>query len=239
MGRAFEYRRAAKEKRWAKMSKLFPKLGKQITLAARNGSPNPELNPLLRMAIQNAKAANLPKDNIEAAIKRATSKDEKDLEEIVYEGYGPHAIALMIECTTDNPVRTVANLRSYLTRSGGSLGTTGSVGYLFERRGVFRVGAAGLNIEDLELELIDHGLEELFPEEDELVIFTPYEEFGAMQKALEGRGIEVKSANLQRFPTAYKELNAEQRADMQKLLDKMDEDDDIQAVYHTMSEEEA
>jgi YebC/PmpR family DNA-binding regulatory protein len=235
MGRAFEYRRAAKEKRWGKMSRVFPKLAKAITFAAKQGGPNPETNPMLRMAVQNAKAENMPKDNIEAAIKRATAKDEKNLEEIVYEGYGPHGVAVMIECTTDNPTRTVANVRSYLTRAGGSLGKSGSVDYLFTRRGVFRIPAAG-NIEDLELELIDFGLEELFAEDEEYVVLTLFESFGEMQKGLEAKGIEVIKADVQRFPNAYAELTDKQKEDVFNLLDKIEDDDDVQAVYHTMAE---
>ncbi|MBX3101535.1 MAG: YebC/PmpR family DNA-binding transcriptional regulator [Bacteroidetes bacterium] len=237
MGRAFEYRRAAKEKRWGKMSRVFPKLAKAITFAAKTGGANPDLNPLLRMAIQNAKSENMPKDNIDAAIKRAAGRDLKDLEEVVYEGYGPHGIAVIVECTTDNIMRTVANLRSYLTRSGGSLGKTGSVDYLFTRRGVFNIDATGQDLETLELELIDYGLEEMILEEDgECVLLTPYERFGDMQKELEVRGIPVTTATLQRFPNAYTAVTAEQSADLQKLLDKLDDDDDVQAVYHSAGE---
>lgn len=235
MGRAFEYRRAAKEKRWSKMSRIFPKLAKAITFAAKNGGPNPEVNPALRVAIQNAKADNMPKDNIEAAIKRAAAKDLKDLEEVVYEGYGPHAVAIMVECTTDNTTRTVANVRSYFNKVGGSLGKSGTVDYLFTRRGVFRFPAEGQSIEDLELELIDFGLEELFQEDDELVLLTPFESFGDMQKELERRGIAVNKSELQRFPNATTELTDEQIADVEKLIDRLEEDDDVQAVYHTMA----
>jgi YebC/PmpR family DNA-binding regulatory protein len=236
MGRAFEYRRAAKEKRWDKMSRVFPKLAKSITFAAKNGGPNPDTNPLLRMAIQNAKSENMPKDNIENAIKRAVDKDVAGLEELVYEGYGPHGIAVVVECTSDNPTRTVANMRSYFTRAGGSLGKTGSNEFLFTRRGVFRVPLAGLNLEDLELELIDFGLEELIPEDEELVILTPFEDFGSMQRGLEERNMAVSKAELIRFPNSTKELTDEQKAEVQKMIDKMEDDDDVQAVYHTMAE---
>jgi YebC/PmpR family DNA-binding regulatory protein len=234
MGRAFEYRRAAKEKRWAKMSRIFPKLGKAITVAAKAGGPNPDANAMLRMAIQNAKAENLPKENIDAAIKRATSKEDKDLQELLYEGYGPHGVAMMVECTTDNPVRTVANLRTYFSRSGGELGKNGSVDYLFTRRGVFRIDAAGRDLDELEFDLIDHGLEELMPEDEEIVLFTPFDAFGAMQKALESKGIPVKQAKLERFPLSTKELSPEQVADMEKLIDKLEDDDDVQEIYHAM-----
>jgi YebC/PmpR family DNA-binding regulatory protein len=237
MGRAFEYRRAAKEKRWGKMSRVFPKLAKAITFAAKTGGANPDLNPLLRMAIQNAKSENMPKDNIDAAIKRAAGRDLKELEEVVYEGYGPHGIAVIVECTTDNIMRTVANLRSYLTRSGGSLGKSGSVDYLFTRRGVFNIDPTGQDVESLELELIDFGLEEMIVEEDgECILLTPYEQFGDMQKELEARGIAVNNASLQRFPNAYTAVTEEQAADMQKLMDKLEDDEDVQAVYHTMAE---
>lgn len=235
MGRAFEYRRAAKEKRWGKMSRVFPKLARAITFAAREGGPEPEVNAKLRLAIQNAKAENMPKDNIEAAIKRAVAKDEKDLEEVVYEGYGPHGIAVMVECTTDNTVRTVANVRSYFNKAGGSLGKSGSVDYLFTRRGVFRIPAADLDRETLELELIDFGLEELIEEDDELVLLVLFEHFGDMQKGLEEKGIEVLRADVQRFPNAVQELAEDQQQSIQTLLDKMEEDDDVQAVYHTMA----
>lgn len=237
MGRAFEYRRAAKEKRWGKMSRVFPKLAKAITFAAKTGGANPDLNPLLRMAIQNAKSENMPKDNIDAAIKRAAGRDLKELEEVVYEGYGPHGIAVIVECTTDNIMRTVANLRSYLTRSGGSLGKSGSVDYLFTRRGVFNIDPTGQDVESLELELIDFGLEEMIVEEDgECILLTPYEQFGDMQKELEARGIAVNNASLQRFPNAYTAVTEEQAVDMQKLMDKLEDDEDVQAVYHTMAE---
>lgn len=234
MGRAFEYRKAAKEKRWSKMSRIFPKLAKAITFAAKAGGPNPDVNPALRVAIQNAKSDNMPKDNIEAAIKRAAAKDLKDMEEVVYEGYGPYGVAVMVECTTDNPTRTVANVRSYFNKSGGSLGKSGTVDYLFTRRGVFNIPAEGQNPEDLELELIDFGLEELIVEEDELTLLTPYESFGDMQKELERRGIPVSRSALQRFPNAMTELSDEQAADIEKLIDRIEEDEDVQAVYHTM-----
>lgn len=236
MGRAFEYRRAAKEKRWAKMSRIFPKLAKQITYAAKTGGPNPDTNPLLRMAIQNAKANNLPKDNVEAAIKRATEKELKNLEELVYEGYGPHGVAVLIECTTDNPTRTVANLRLYLSKAGGSLGKSGSVDYLFTRRGVFRIPAAGQDMEALEFELIDFGLEELIPEEEELVLLVPFESFGEMQKGLESKNIAYTQATVERFPNSTTKLTPEQTADLEKMLDRIEDDEDVQSVYTSMEQ---
>lgn len=235
MGRAFEYRRAAKEKRWAKMSAVFPKLSKAITFAARNGGPDPNLNPLLRMAIQNAKKENMPKDNIDSAIKRAIDKDAQGLEEVRYEGYGPHGIAFLVESTTDNTNRTVANLRTHFGRCGGSLGKSGTVEHLFTRQGVFRIPAAGQDIETLELELIDHGLEELIPEEDEIVLLVAFENFGEMQKGLEAKGIAIEKAEVQWFPNMTTEVTPEQQADVEKLLGKLDEDDDVQAVYTTMA----
>jgi YebC/PmpR family DNA-binding regulatory protein len=236
MGRAFEYRKAAKEKRWGKMSRVFPRLSKAITLAAKMGGPNVEVNGQLRMAIQNAKNENMPKDNIDAAIKRATNKEESDLQEVVYEGYGPHGIAILIECTTNNPTRTVANIRSYLTRGGGSLGKTGSLDFIFTRRGVFTVESAGLDLESLELELIDFGLEEMIEEEGELVLITPFESFGEMQKGLEAKGIKVLNADKRRFPNTTVSLTPEQAADIEKMVDKIDDDDDVHAVFTNANE---
>lgn len=236
MGRAFEYRRAAKEKRWAKMSSVFPKLAKAITIAARNGGPDITVNSSLRMAIQNAKRENMPKDNIEAAIKRATDKNEKGLEEVVYEGYGPNGIAVMVECATDNTTRSIANVRTIFSKAGGSVGKSGTVDYLFTRSAVFRIAAAGQSIDDLELELIDYGLEELFAEDDELVLLAPFESFGEMQKGLEAKGIPILKADVQRFPNSTTALTAEQFAALDTFLEKLDNDDDVQAVYHNAAE---
>jgi YebC/PmpR family DNA-binding regulatory protein len=235
MGRAFEYRKAAKEKRWGKMSRIFPKLAKAITVAARNGGPNPEVNPALRMAIQNAKSENMPKDNIEAAIKRAVAKDQKDLEEVVFEGYGPFGVAIIVECSTDNNQRTVANIRSYFNKANGALGKSGSVDYLFSRRAVFRIPKVE-DVESLELELIDFGLEEIITEEDEMVLITEFESFGTMQKALEDRKIEINKAEILRFPNTYTELTPEQQTTINNLVDKIEDDDDVNAVYTTMAE---
>src|SRR5690606_25652775 len=197
MGRAFEFRKARKMKRWDAMAKGFTRMGKEIAMAVKQGGPDPETNARLRVAMQNAKGINMPKDRIEAAIKRASSKDEKDLEEIVYEGYGPHGVAILVECATDNSTRSVANIRSYFNKAGGSVGKTGSLDFIFNRKGVFKVKAEGINIEELELELIDFGLEEIQKEEDLLFIYTPFDEFGNMSKALEEKGLEVISAELQ------------------------------------------
>ena len=234
MGRAFEYRKASKMKRWANMAKVFTKIGREINIAIKDGVADPAYNPRLRLAILNARKANMPKANVDAAIKRATSKDADDYQEVVYEGYGPHGIAFLIETTTNNPTRTVANMRLYLNRSGGSLGTSGSVDYMFERKGMFRIKAEGQNPEELEFELIDFGLDELRVEDDEIVLYTLFSEFGTMQKALEDRNIEVENAELIRLTNVTKKLNDEQAEDLIKLIDKFDEDEDVANVFHTM-----
>ena len=241
MGRAFEFRKERKFKRWAKMAVQFTRLGKEIAMAVKSGGPNPESNSRLRTAIQNAKAVNMPKDRVEAAIKRASSKDEKDYEEIVYEGYAPHGVAVLVETATDNTNRTVANVRSYFTKVGGTLGKTGSLDFVFSRKSVFRFDPKDNDLEELEFELIDAGLEDLFVETDEegndvAVIHTAFEDFGKMQKTLEEKGIEVKQAKLERIPQSFVKVSEEQAADVIKLIDKLEEDDDVQAVYHNMEE---
>jgi YebC/PmpR family DNA-binding regulatory protein len=235
MGRAFEFRRARKEKRWDRMAKAFTKLGKEISMAVKQGGPDPTTNPRLRVAIQNAKGVNMPKDKVESAIKRASSKDQGDFQEVVYEGYGPHGIAILVECATDNPTRTVANVRSYFNRAGGSLGTTGSLDFLFERKGVFHLPKDEVNMEELELELIDYGAEDIFVEDDEVVVHTQFADFGAMQKALEEKNIPVTSASLQRIPTNTTDISDEAADEIVTLLEKIEDDDDVQAVYHTMA----
>jgi len=241
MGRAFEFRKERKFKRWAKMAVQFTRLGKEIAIAVKEGGPHPEGNSRLRTAIQNAKAVNMPKDRIEAAIKRASEKDAKGYEEHVYEGYGPHGVPILIETATDNTNRTVANIRSYFTKAGGSLGKTGSLDFIFQRKSIFRFAASDdLDIEELELALIDGGLEELYVEADEegndlVVVQTSFEDFGNMQKLLEEKGIEVKSAKLERISLSNTEVSEEQSADVMKLIDKLEEDDDVQAVYHNMA----
>jgi YebC/PmpR family DNA-binding regulatory protein len=235
MGRAFEFRRARKEKRWDWMAKTFTKIGKEISMAVRQGGADPENNPRLRTIIQTAKTSNMPKDRVEAAIKRASSKDEKDYEELVYEGYGPYGVAILVETATDNPTRTVASIRMYFTRGGGTLGKTGSLDFVFTRKGVFRFDAAGLDREELEFEGIDHGLEEITEEEGELVVYTPYTEFARMQKFLEEKGINVTSAQLQRIPTSSVALTAEQEDEIMELIEKFEQDEDVQAVYHNVS----
>jgi YebC/PmpR family DNA-binding regulatory protein len=234
MGRAFEYRKATKMKRWANMAKVFTKIGREIAMACKEGVADPEYNPRLRMAIQNAKQANMPKANVDAAIKRASAKDAEDYAEVVYEGYGSHGIAFLVETTTNNPTRTVANIRMYFNRSGGSLGTSGSVDYMFTRKAMFRISAEGHDLEDLELELIDFGLDELKLDENEIIIYAEFTEFGAMVKALEDRKIEVLSAELMRVPTVLKQLSDEQAEDIIKLIDKFEEDEDVANVFCTM-----
>jgi len=238
MGRAFEFRKVRKMKRWDHMAKTFTRIGKDIVIAVKAGGPDPDNNSRLRMIMQNAKSENMPKDRVEAAIKRASSKDESNYEEIVYEGYGPYGVAILAECATDNPTRTVANVRMYFTRAEGTLGKTGSLDFIFTRKGIFKIGAAGVNKEDLELELIDHGLEEIKEEDGNLLLYTSFTDFGTMQKALESKGVEVISAELKRIPNSTIELNDEQQEEIYSLIEKFEEDDDVQAVYHNMKEEE-
>lgn len=222
-------------KRWGQMAKTFTRIGKDIVVAVKSGGPDPETNARLRAVIQNAKAANMPKDNVERAIKRATSKDEGDYKEIVYEGYGPYGVAIVVECTTDNSTRTVANVRSYFTRSGGSLGTTGSLDFLFERKCIFRIKEKeGMDVEELELELIDYGADDIGKDEDEIIIYGDFESYGSIQKYLEDNGFEIINSEFERIPTDTKELNEEQEAEIEKLLDKFNDDDDVQNVFHTM-----
>ena len=217
MGRAFEYRRAAKEKRWDKMSRTFPKLAKAITVACKEGGPEPEMNAKLRLAIQNAKAQNMPKDNIEAAIKRASGNDAVDYTELVYEGKGPHGVLVVIECATDNPTRTIANIKSYFNKVGGGLVPTGSLDFLFSRKAVFEIEKTEAfnqdRLEELELELIDAGLEETEVQDDTIYLYADYTNFGSMQTALEQQGIEPKKSNLQRIPNSPVDFSEEQLAD--------------------------
>lgn len=235
MGRAFEFRKERKFKRWDKMSKVFTRLGKEIVMAVKSGGPDPTSNTKLRTVIQNAKGASMPKDRIEAAIKRASNKDEKDYEEVVYECYGPFGVAMIVETSTDNINRTVANIRSYFTKAGGTLSTTGSVSFMFDRKAVFRFAKGNFNVEDLELELIDFGLSEIDENEGEIFVYTEFEDFGTMQKALEERGIEIISADFQRFPTNLTELTEEQEEIILKLIDRLEEDDDVNHVFTNMA----
>lgn len=238
MGRAFEYRKATKMKRWSNMARTFTKLGKQIEIAVKAGGPDPENNPTLRALMQNAKAANMPKDNVERAIKRATSKDTEGYKEMVYEGYGPFGVAIVVETATDNTTRTVANVRSYFNKAGGSLGTSGSLDFLFDHKSVFKIGKKeGTDLEELELELIDYGVDELFAEEDAVVLYGPFESYGKIQKYIEDNGYELISGEFERIPLDVKEVNDEQRASIEKLVEKFEEDDDVVNVFHNMKEE--
>ncbi len=235
MGRIFEKRKYKMFARWARMSKAFTKLGREIAIAVRLGGPDPDANARLRRAIQNARSINMPKDRIEAAIKRASSKEEADFQEVVYEGYAPHGVALIVEAATDNPTRTVANVRMYFNRSGGSLAANGAVSFMFERKGVFKLARpTNLNLEELELELIDYGAEDFAIEDDELLIYTSYNDFAQMQKKLEEKGLEVQMSALQYIPTVTTELSEEQEKDVMQLIEKLEDDDDVQAVYHNM-----
>ena len=240
MGRAFEFRKARKMKRWSAMSKAFTRIGKDIVMAVKEGGPDPDSNSRLRAVIQNAKAANMPKDNIERAIKRASDKSQGEYKEVIFEGYAQHGIAVLIETATDNNTRTVANVRSYFNKTDGSLGTSGSVVFMFDHVCNFRINAEGLDMEELELELIDFGVEEIFNNEDDeepgIMIYAPFESFGNIQSYLEEHSIEIISSGFERIPQVTKKLNAEQVADVEKLIEKLEEDDDVQNVYHTMEE---
>ncbi|RIV45031.1 YebC/PmpR family DNA-binding transcriptional regulator [Flagellimonas pelagia] len=236
MGRAFEFRKARKMKRWAAMSKAFTRIGKDIVIAVKEGGPDPDANSKLRAVIQNAKAVNMPKENIERAIKRASDKSQGDYKEVLFEGYAPHGIAILIETATDNNTRTVANIRSYFNKCNGSLGTSGSVEFMFDHTCNFTVKGEGLDPEELELELIDFGAEEVFVDEDGIHIYAPFENFGSLQKELESREIEIISSGFERIPQVTKKLSEEEMADVEKLLEKIEEDDDVQNVYHTMQE---
>lgn len=240
MGRAFEYRKARKLKRWGNMSRTFTKIGKEITMAVKAGGPDPDANSRLRVLIQNAKAANMPKENVERAIKKATSKDEANYKEVVYEGYAPYGIAIVVETATDNTTRTVANVRSYFNKAGGSLGTTGSLDFLFEHKCVFKIKEKeGVSMDDLELELIDLGVDEMDTDEEEVIIYGPFEEFNNIQKYLEENGFEITSAEFERIPNDTKEVTPEQREHIEKLIERFEDDEDVQNVFHNMKEEES
>ncbi len=236
MGRAFEFRKARKMKRWSAMAKTFTRIGKDIVMAVKEGGPNPESNSRLRVVIQNAKAANMPKENVERAIKKASDKNTADYKEVLFEGYAPHGIAVLVETATDNNNRTVANVRAAFTKCEGSLGTSGSVVFMFDHTCNFRIDAEGLDPEELELEFIDFGAEEVFKDDDGILIYAPFESFGAIQSELEHRKIEILSSGFERIPQVTKKLTPEEAEDVEKLLEKLEEDDDVQNVYHTMEE---
>lgn len=231
MGRAFEYRRASKEARWDKMSKLFPKLAKAIQLAAKESGSDPEMNAKLRSAIATAKANNMPKDNIDAAIKRASGKDGADIKSIHYEGKAAHGALVIVECMSDNPTRTVANVKAIFNKNGGELLQNGSLDFMFSRKAVFHLEQFSGNLEELEFELIDFGLEELEQNEKELVIIGSYSAFGELSTAIESRSLVVKKASLEYIPNNAVNFSEAQLVDIEKLLDKLEDDDDVQAVY--------
>jgi len=237
MGRIFEKRKERMFKRYARMAKTFTKIGREIAIAVKLGGPHPESNPRLRMVLQNAKAVNMPKANIEAAIKRATEKNATNYEEVIYEAYAPHGVPLLIETTTDNPTRTVANIRMHLNRGNGTLGTSGSVSFMFERKGIFKIDATGLNKDDLELQLIDWGAEDIEwdDESNDMIVTTAFVDFGKMQQALEENKIPVKETNKIFVPTTTIELPEEQQKDVLNLIERLEDDDDVVAVYHNMA----
>lgn len=240
MGRMFEKRKHTMFRRWDRMAKAFTRAGKEITIAVKAGGENPDYNPSLRRAIQNARSVNMPKDKIDGAISRATGVDTEDYQELIYEGYAPHGIAILIETATDNPTRTIATVRLAFKKCDGSIGTSGSVAYMFVRMGVFKLDAEGLDRDDLELELIDHGLEELEDDEDDegnpiLVIRCAFTDFGTLQSAIEAKGIEPKSSGSEYIPQTLTELDDAQTEDVLKLVDRLEQDDDVQNVYHTLA----
>ena len=237
MGRAFEFRKARKFKRWGNMARVFTKLGKEITIAVKAGGPEPENNPRLRVLIQTAKKENMPKDNVERAIKKATSKDFSAYKEMNYEGYGPFGIAIFVETATDNTTRTVANVRSYFNKAGGSLGTSGSLEFLFDHKCVFHITKKdGMSLDELELELIDFGVDEVYEEEDEVVLYGDFSQNSAIQKYLEENGYEITTSEFLRIPNDVKEVTPEQRESIEKLIEKLEEDEDVQNVFHNMKE---
>ena len=240
MGRAFEYRKARKMKRWGNMARVFTKIGKEIEIAVKAGGPDPSANTRLRVLIQNAKAENMPKENVERAIKRAISKDTADYKEMVYEGYGPHGIAFLVETATDNTTRTVANVRACFNKCGGSLGTSGSVAFMFEHKCTFKfANSKGVDPEELELEMIDLGVDALdVDEENNITVEAPFDAYGQVQKFLEDNGFEIISGEFVRIPTDTKEVTAEQRESLEKLIEKLEDDDDVTNVYTTMAEAE-
>ncbi|MDJ0645923.1 MAG: YebC/PmpR family DNA-binding transcriptional regulator [Flavobacteriaceae bacterium] len=236
MGRAFEFRKARKMKRWSAMAKTFTRIGKDIVMAVKEGGPNPETNSRLRAVIQNAKAANMPKDNIERAIKKASDKNTENYKEALFEGYAPHGIAILVETATDNNNRTVANVRAAFNKCEGTLSTSGSVVFMFDHTCNFTVKKEDISIdmEELELELIDFDVEEIFDDEEGIIIYAPFEQFGAIQSFFEENNVEILSSGFERIPTSTKKLSEEQQADVEKLLEKLEDEDDVQNVYHSM-----
>ena len=236
MGRAFEFRKARKMKRWSAMSKAFTRIGKDIVIAVKEGGPDPDSNSKLRAVIQNAKSVNMPKDNIERAIKRASDKSVGDYKEILFEGYGPSGIAILVETATDNNTRTVANIRSYFNKHNGNLGTSGSVAFMFYHTCNFKINKENIDIENLEFDLIDFGVEEVFEEDTSILIYGPFDSFGEIQKELESKKIEIISSGFDRIPNNLKEVSNEDRDENEKLLEKIENDDDVQNVFHNMKD---
>ena len=234
MGRAFEFRKARKMKRWSAMSKAFTRIGKDIVMAVKEGGPDPDSNSKLRAVIQNAKSVNMPKDNIERAIKRASDKSVGDFKEILFEGYGPSGVAILVETATDNNTRTVANIRSYFNKYNGSLGTSGSVIFLFDHTCNFKINKTNIDIENLEFDLIDYGVEEVFEEDESILIYGPFDSFGEIQKKLESMKIEIISSGFDRIPNNHKDISESDRLENEKLLEKIENDDDVQNVFHNM-----
>ena len=235
MGRIFEKRKHKMFARFDRMAKAFTRIGKEISIAVKHGGPLPENNPRLRLAIQNAKGANMPKDRVDAAIKRASSKEEKDFEEVTYEGYAPHGVPVLIECATDNPTRTVANIRLHFSKKGGSMGNSGSVAFMFDRMGVFKFAKENLDLDELELDLIDAGAEEIEQEENEIVVYTKFNDFGNMQKFIESKNLDAISSELQYIPTTTKELSEAELDEVMECITTLEADDDVQVVYHNLA----
>ena len=236
MGRAFEFRKARKMKRWSAMSKAFTRIGKDIVIAVKEGGPDPDSNSKLRAVIQNAKSVNMPKDNIQRAIKRASDKSVGDYKEILFEGYGPSGIAILVETATDNNTRTVANIRSYFNKHNGNLGTSGSVAFMFDHTCNFKINKENIDIENLEFDLIDFGVEEVFEEDTSILIYGPFDSFGEIQKELESKKIEIISSGFDRIPNNLKEVSSEDRDENEKLLEMIENDDDVQNVFHNMKD---
>lgn len=235
MGRAYEYRKARMFKRWGNMSKTFTRISKEVIISVKAGGPDPSVNSRLRVLMQNAKAANMPKDTIERSIKKALGKDQADIKEHIYEGYGPHGVAILVECATDNPVRTVSNVRSFFSRHGGALATSGSVSFMFEHKCIFKIhGKEGLNLEELELDMIDAGAQEVFAENENIIISGEFEDFGTIQRYIDEQHFEIISAEFEWIPTQTKEMSESEITDVEKLLAKFEEDDDVTNVFHNM-----
>ncbi len=235
MGRVFEKRKHKMFARFDRMAKAFTRIGKDIVIAVKAGGPNPDNNPRLRMSIQNAKGVNMPKDRVDAAIKRAVSKEEKDFQEVIYEGYAPHGVPVVVECATDNPTRTVANIRLRFSKHGGNMGNSGSVSFLFERKGVFKFDPSKLSLDDWELDLIDAGAEDIQRDEEEIIVYTRFTEFGHMQKFLESKALTAKSSELQYIPTITKELGEKELDEVMECVTALEEDEDVQNVYHNLA----